>query len=676
MLCSLALLTMGTSSLVANEISDNFKEEINLLTDNANESFFADSNLSEDDLSLSVVKCDLKKYCENGKLYTEKQVGYDCITIVIVPTCSSGESYDAKTCACKPIPTYNTCKKVCDKVWCDSDGTKYKQELDRKSCSCYNVLAAKVNCNYGEVFDKNSCKCVKKPVTPPCEVKCDSRILCDGKGNLTKYILDDKNCNCKTVSVPKPVCPYDKVYSNENCGCITKPVVCTKTCDTKIYCDGKGGLTTQVLNKKDCKCEPKKVAAPNCPSGKKYNPTTCGCDNAVTPPVYPSPTPPKVDCKGYKISGANGAITISGLTAPRQLVKVFDSKNQLVYSCTGNCKETEVIKNVTGTYSVNIGAYSKEYHYICGVTEKVTVSGGIVQPPIVHPPVIDECSEFSVKEVNGQIVISGPKGKNYTYSISLIDKNGKKVCKDINIEVPGYQDPVDPCAGKGGDKDKDGICASDDCDDSDPKVGKKQIPGSACDDGNPKTKNDKIQSDGCTCAGIIPPPVDPCEKKGGDKDKDGICALDDCDDSDPKIGKNQVPGTKCDDGNSKTINDEIQSDGCTCKGTSGGYINNSSSTGRAATPTSSTNKAGKLHHLYPNPAKGALFINLSSYAGQKSTIHLINGFGKVVQQLDFEQLPREAIELNLKGSESGLHFLNVIVDNEEVITEKVMVNKF
>lgn len=296
----LLMLTLGTTStiLVANNAnldSANLKEKTNTPDTYTAGSFFPDFESSEANQSLSAVTCNTSRTCRNGKIYTEKKVGYDCITVVIIPSCSGGKTYDASTCSCKHQtthsnpPSYSSCNKVCDKTWCESDGTKYKQVLDRNSCSCYTVRAAKVNCGYGEVFDKNSCKCVKKQVVPaPCNIRCDSRILCDGKGNLTKKILDDKNCQCKTVSVAKPSCPTGKVYSTSNCGCIAKPT-----------------------------------------------------------------TSSNANCQSVKVTASNGTINITGLSAPQKVVKVFDANWKTVYSCSGNCKETEVIKNMHGTYYVH-----------------------------------------------------------------------------------------------------------------------------------------------------------------------------------------------------------------------------------------------------------------------------------------------------------------------------------
>jgi hypothetical protein len=214
---------------------------------------------------------------------------------------------------------------------------------------------------------------------------------------------------------------------------------------------------------------------------------------------------------------------------------------------------------------------------------------------------------------------------------------------------------ANPCVSKGGDKDNDGVCADDDCNDNDAAVGRKQTPGTQCNDNDANTENDVIQPDGCSCKGTPKNTTDPtvCDfsitkgdgtitingmdepfvklnvykgifgdevhscnffdncpqtktltglakgtytvkietynsvagewvqicntfqyvEVGGtatgctDRDNDGVCAEDDCNDNDAAVGKKQAAGTQCDDGNADTDNDVIQSDGCTCKGT-------------------------------------------------------------------------------------------------------------
>ena len=51
-----------------------------------------------------------------------------------------------------------------------------------------------------------------------------------------------------------------------------------------------------------------------------------------------------------------------------------------------------------------------------------------------------------------------------------------------------------------------------------------------------------------------------------DVDNDGVCASDDCNDNDPKVGRRRTPGTSCDDGNENTINDIVIGIGCDCIG--------------------------------------------------------------------------------------------------------------
>lgn len=109
------------------------------------------------------------------------------------------------------------------------------------------------------------------------------------------------------------------------------------------------------------------------------------------------------------------------------------------------------------------------------------------------------------------------------------------------------------------DDDQDGICADIDCDDNNANIGAGGTPGTACNDNDPTTNDDVYQDDGCTCAG-----VDICDENGGDSDGDGICDDQDCDNQNPNLPT--FPNTPCDDGDPNTVDDVIQSDGCTCRG--------------------------------------------------------------------------------------------------------------
>ena len=124
------------------------------------------------------------------------------------------------------------------------------------------------------------------------------------------------------------------------------------------------------------------------------------------------------------------------------------------------------------------------------------------------------------------------------YKVIVYNGSWSAIC-DTDINLTGN---TGTCA----DIDGDGICAASDCDDSDPSV--PATPGTSCNDGNANTSTDVIQADGCTCLGII---ANGC--LDGDIDGDGVCALADCDDTNPNVPT--APGTNCDDGNANTSTD-------------------------------------------------------------------------------------------------------------------------
>ena len=286
------------------------------------------------------------------------------------------------------------------------------------------------------------------------------------------------------------------------------------------------------------------------------------------------------------------SIFVNGLTAPIEIVKIYNASWNLVFECNNNC--------------------------------------------------------------NSQIQFSETELGKYYVQVQMYTENWEWICQTENIEVEVVQN-TDCAANLLLDEDKDGVCEDRDCNDNDPNIGERQAQGTACNDGDLNTINDVIQADGCTCAGT-PIYSDPCaqvrvkivendsrliEVEGLitgrqivkvydsrwnkvrdcsndlgdcnifgvfepglyrvhvqlytadwqyicetdfmevevvqntdcaanlllDEDKDGVCEGRDCDDNDPNIGERQTQGTACNDGDLNTINDVIQADGCTCAGT-------------------------------------------------------------------------------------------------------------
>lgn len=95
---------------------------------------------------------------------------------------------------------------------------------------------------------------------------------------------------------------------------------------------------------------------------------------------------------------------------------------------------------------------------------------------------------------NIQIANNLPEGD---YLIKVFDASWRWACK-LDYETAIHLGPAseeNACE----DKDNDGICADEDCNDTDANLPK--AVGSPCNDGNIATENDRIREDGCTCVG-------------------------------------------------------------------------------------------------------------------------------------------------------------------------------
>lgn len=149
------------------------------------------------------------------------------------------------------------------------------------------------------------------------------------------------------------------------------------------------------------------------------------------------------------------------------------------------------------------------------------------------------------------------------------------------------QDAITGCQGTAevevllvGDLDNDGVCDSYDCDPDDQQA---LGPGSPCNDYNSSTIND-VFDENCQCVGEPDPdndcagndidgdgicddvdvaPFNPCEPNSSDTDSDGLCDVIDCFPDDFNLTFSI--GDACDDGNTSTINDVINTQ-CLCEG--------------------------------------------------------------------------------------------------------------
>ena len=271
------------------------------------------------------------------------------------------------------------------------------------------------------------------------------------------------------------------------------------------------------------------------------------------------------DCDIVIFSGGAGQFTLNNLFAQSERIEYFGAPTgyQTIAACDGNCMEVQSVTGlIAGAYVVKLLMIGDDGSF-CYREEEVVVTGinGDLCAGNGGDADFDGiCADMDCDDNNPFIGASQTPGTscndgNPNTDNDIIQQDGCTCLGEVDTGV---------CAGRGGDADGDGICADEDCDDTQANIGIAQAPGTSCDDGNPNTNNDIILQDGCTCLGVIDGAL--CAERGGDADSDGICADIDCDDSRADIGGAQVPGTSCDDGNPNTENDIIQSDGCTCLG--------------------------------------------------------------------------------------------------------------
>lgn len=234
-------------------------------------------------------------------------------------------------------------------------------------------------------FDETTCACIAADI----EVVCQTIPVCDSIGNLFMEVYDSTTCSCLPVPISVPICSTDTIcdgtgsvlvqqYNNNNCICETVPIV-PPLCDTTKVCDGWGQLTQELYDPTTCACITTSIAPPscddnNCATEDKYEEESCSC---VYQPINCPSTP---SCDLITISGSdNGLLRISHLVAPIEIVQVYDSNWEQVYTCVSDCKELEEIALTDGRYYVSVQLFTASWEYICG-TKSYQIIKSITSP--------------------------------------------------------------------------------------------------------------------------------------------------------------------------------------------------------------------------------------------------------------------------------------------------------
>ena len=98
--------------------------------------------------------------------------------------------------------------------------------------------------------------------------------------------------------------------------------------------------------------------------------------------------PPVPGCNDIVIEGGNGEINITGLTAPIEIVEVYDGNWNQVFRCQGtDCGNEQIISGLSaGNYFVKVQFYEANWTFICRLdnVEVIVSEGGVCSHPD-HP---------------------------------------------------------------------------------------------------------------------------------------------------------------------------------------------------------------------------------------------------------------------------------------------------
>ena len=83
-------------------------------------------------------------------------------------------------------------------------------------------------------------------------------------------------------------------------------------------------------------------------------------------------------CNNVQFNGSNGQLQITGLSAPIEILDVYNANWQSVFHCDGgDCGTQQTIPNLTaGVYHVNLQMYNAQWQSICNRSIDVNVTGG------------------------------------------------------------------------------------------------------------------------------------------------------------------------------------------------------------------------------------------------------------------------------------------------------------
>jgi len=380
-------------------------------------------------------------------------------------------------------------------------------------------------------------------------------------------------------------------------------------------------------------------------------------------------------------SDSTGSIILQNLTAPIVLVQILNEKNgQLVYDCVGNCQSTEQTIVADGNYIVSVRFFDKAWKLFCSTKKRIAVQRVSIdlENGVGESMPTTICGEIEIAYGNNQLQIKGRSGQFYhykverlqpdwqsilncaaqlceneqtlsglpngTYKIRTWDENWKVICEGIEIMI-GADAPV--VEEENIPPEVDSLSNSTTCGEvtiqyDDNEILIQGVPGEAYYYKIQKWFGDFSYVVNC---------IAECSPTFRATDlSPGVYGL-------QIFNSNWTP--LC---NSLVIQ-------------LGNDLKDELSTKyrqRSSDELLQTFNQAKIS-LYPNPVHNQLMIDASSYVGKKGTIELVNQLGQVVKHLSDYEIPIEAIPLNVSDLKHGLYFLQVSIEKEPIMSQRIVI---
>lgn len=125
------------------------------------------------------------------------------------------------------------------------------------------------------------------------------------------------------------------------------------------------------------------------------------------------------DCPDVSVDVEDMELKIDGLTAPIEIVKVFNASYTLIFQCNGNCPTEVELEDLTeGVYYIDIQSYTRNWRFICDRKETITITND-------NEP---SCDDIDIEVIGDKLQMSGLDAPNKIVKVFDVFYNLIDIC--------------------------------------------------------------------------------------------------------------------------------------------------------------------------------------------------------------------------------------------------------